>query len=228
MSDKVGPQKASLGLLHYLHQPIQANFQENTANNCRLFPVTGHDADFVKFVQEQYGNVFATAEELNEDDIELNKLGAQFSKQNLIRYRRVYKVVNDVCGTIVGAVIANRAPLGLNFSFLENRAYYIFSDTLPLADRLDALLAIHKELAAVYADFTLGIIPIVTDELTSAMLQNIGGKYQRAYMQSIWLRSGFQQYYEHIQSFLEKIRPRLQSTTVFNIKPGNRCQNISI
>ena len=36
----------------------------------------------------------------------------------------------------------------------------------------------------------------------------MGASWLREYMQSIWLREGFTQYYEHLQSFLQRIEMR--------------------
>jgi hypothetical protein len=63
--------------------------------------------------------------------------------------------------------------------------------------------------AKVYDDFELGKVPIVTDESTSESLQTLGAELRRVYVQSIWLREGFAQWYEHIRSFLSRIESKL-------------------
>jgi len=112
-------------------------------------------------------------------------------------------------GDVCACVIANRAPLGLNFSFLENRAYYLVEHSLDAPFRDQVVRAMHKAIRSYYADFALQAIPIVTDEKTSRTLQLQQAHFVREYMQSIWLRSGFSQWFEHIQSFLERIERRV-------------------
>ena len=59
-----------------------------------------------------------------------------------------------------------------------------------------------------YQDFALQAIPIVTDPLTSTSLQTLKAKKLREYMQSIWMRSGFALWFDHIHSFWKKIESR--------------------
>ena len=116
------------------------------------------------------------------------------------------KIRNKTNGKVEGCVIANRSPLGLNFSFLENRSYYILKKKLNNRDRLDALKCMNNGMLEFYKGFDLGSIPILTDPKSSKLLQKINGKFLREYMQSIWVREGFQDWHDHIDAFLMRIR----------------------
>ena len=207
MYDKLGPNRASLRLFHFLNLPLD-QIQESTTANVEISPITGVDEEFITFVTEQYGEVFVQAEELDQSDILLTKLNTQFKQYGLQRYRKVLKVRCKTSGKIVASAIINRAPLGINFSFLENKAYYILSETLTAPERLVVLQAMNSAIKTYYQDFALQAIPIVTDELTAKALEQLKAKFLRTYMQSIWMRDGFAQWFDHIHSFLQKIEAR--------------------
>ena len=59
-----------------------------------------------------------------------------------------------------------------------------------------------------FMDFEPGLIPIVTDLVTAESVQKLGAVYIREYIQSIWMREGFRGWFEHINSFLDKIEIR--------------------
>jgi len=106
-------------------------------------------------------------------------------------------------------MILNAAPLGINFSYLENRAYYVLAENLRNEERLEVLRFMNIQAKSFYKDLSLGAIPIVTDKKSSEALQKLDARWLREYLQSIWLREGFSQWYEHIASFLEKIERRM-------------------
>lgn len=207
MYDKLGPKRASLRQFHFLNLPLD-QINSTTVKAVELSPVTGVDAEFLSFVQQQYGDVFVQAEELNQTDILLNKLGATFKQYGLQRYRKILKVRCTKSGKIVAGAIINRAPLGINFSFLENKAYYILAASLTPMERLMVLKAINSKVKGYYQDFALQAIPIVTDGKTATSLEQLNAKLLRTYMQSIWMRSGFSLWYDHIHSFLQRIEGR--------------------
>ena len=66
----------------------------------------------------------------------------------------------------------------------------------------------NERIKGYYADFEFQKIPIATDEISAMILQTNGATFFKTYIQSIWLRSGFAQWYAHIYSFLERIESR--------------------
>ena len=207
MYDKLGPNKASLRLFQYLNMPLQ-KIEKSDAMDFEIIPVTGVNLEFINFVRQQYGEVFVQAEELNQSDILLEKMNIQYQQYDLQRYRKVVQIRCKQTRKIIAAAIVNRAPLGINFSFLENKAYYILAEDLSITERIKVLKVINGIVNEYYTDFPLKAIPIVTDKGTSEALQSIGANYLRAYMQSIWMRSGFALWFNHIYSFLQKIESR--------------------
>ena len=209
MFDKLGAERASIKLFQYLHLKL-ADIQNTPSKDLLIQEITGIDTELIAFVKHQYGSVFVKGEELDRADIQLNTLNTKFQQYGLKRYRKIIKIKCPNSQKVVGVAIANRAPIGINFSFLENRAYYILDESLETAERAIVLKAMNASVKNYYQDFTLQNIPIVTDETTSEILQNQKATFSRAYMQSIWLREGFSLWYEHIQSFLLRIESRLK------------------
>ncbi len=210
MFEKLGKDRASLIRFQYLHLPLKHITQEIQADFI-VEEVTGIDLDFIAFVKRQYGNVFVRAEELDRDDIQLTAIAEKYQKSGLKRSRKIFKIKDAKSGKIVSAIIANRAPLGLNFSFLENRAYYITDKNLNSKKRAELLKVMNAVIKPYYSDFELQAIPIVADELTSQELQAQKAVFFKEYMQSIWLREGFATWYDHIYSFLAKVEARWKS-----------------
>ena len=209
MYKKLGNEKAFIKQYEYLHLDV-ADIMPYSNQNYRIEEVTGYDIELIEFVKEQYSNVFVKAEELDQQDILLNTLNNKYEKYGLKRYRRICKVINQETNQIKACIIANRSPIGLNFSFLENRCYYITDNTVKEPELFAMLSVMNNYAAKVYDDFELGKVPIVTDELTSRSLQTLGANLIRIYVQSIWLREGFSQWHKHIHSFLLRIESKLK------------------
>ncbi len=132
----------------------------------------------------------------------------KYQKLGLHRYRSILKFRCKKTKKIVSCAIINKAPLGINFSFLENRTYYIIDKNIQTKERLNILKVMNAVIKPYFQDFALQSIPIVTDEATSTCLQNLNANFLREYMQSIWMRSGFAMWLDHIHSFLQKIEGR--------------------
>lgn len=207
MYEKLGSKNASLRLFHYLTLPLQ-NIPEFNSPQIECTRVTGIDLELINFVRTQYGNVFLQAEELNQTDIELEGMNIKYAQYNMQRYRRIFKFRCNKSNQIIASAVVNRAPIGINFSFLENRTYYILAKNLLETERMEVLKQMNAIIKLQYADFALAAIPIVTDETTAKSLINLKSNFLRTYMQSIWLRNGFSLWFNHIQSFLRKIESR--------------------
>ena len=207
MFKKLGTSRASLLRFQYLHQDLTTIPSE--LNTSFLIDELSHThPSFIQFVTRQYNSVFVQAEELDQADLRLNSLGQQFQAHGLQRSRKVLCFKDPNSHRLLACVIANRAPIGLNFSFLENRAYFLVDASLDERTRSHLLAAMSQAIKPYYTDFPLGALPIVTDATCSQHLQKQGACFLREYMQSIWMRTGFELWYQHIWSFLERIERR--------------------
>ena len=206
--DKLGAEKSSLLLFHYLHLSF-TDVQTPVQTNLVAEEVTNRDAELITFVNGQYGNVFVRGEEIDQEDIQLDNMDAIYRKYNLSRRRKILKIRDTNTNKIIACVIANRGPLGLNFSFLENRSYYIIDKNIAEEQRPEIVATMNAAIKSFYFNFKLQVIPIVTDGITSNVLLAQKAVFQRKYMQSIWMREGFSEWYDHIYSFLQRIEGRM-------------------
>lgn len=203
MISKLGPKQSSLSIFQHLHLSLD-RIQPVASDHLLLEEVSGIDRFFIRFVRSEYGQVFVEAEELNRDDIQLSHLGRTYRRYGLLRSRKILKVTDRNSGRVIGAIIANRGPLGANFSFLENRAYLLTAFELSESRRAEVCRLLCEGVRDTYQDFPLGSIPIVTNELNSKCLQSFGASFIREYVQSIWLRDGFSAWYNHLESMLRQ------------------------
>lgn len=203
MLKKLGTEKASLLTFEYLHQPLTAVTPTNTYYEAQ--PVELVNLNLIRFVEQQYNFVFCQGEELTHPDMDFGSIGQSYQHLGLHKSRRVIQLVDPKTRRTVACVIANRAPIGLNFSFLENRAYFIVDAALSPTDHARATHQLSACIKDYYADLALQAIPIVTDERTADELQQRGAQHIQTYMQSIWVQAGFAQWREHIESFLLRI-----------------------
>lgn len=207
MYTTVGPRNASLINFNYLHLHL-GNIPQTETDDYEIREIVSKDDVLNNFICDQYNDVFVRAEELDSEDLKLKNLNKHYNSFGLSRSRTILKVTERSSREIDACIIINRAPLGLNFSLLENRAYYIFSNKLDAVERASALKAINHVVKNYYQDFEPGLIPIVTDQGTSDCLRKSAALYVREYTQSIWMREGFRDWFEHISSFLNKIEQR--------------------
>ncbi|MEM9835618.1 MAG: hypothetical protein AAF828_03900 [Bacteroidota bacterium] len=208
MIDQLGHDKASLITFEYLKLPLHDI--QAVKSFYRAEVVEAADPELTDFVAKQYNPVFCQGEELDSDDLNFTKLGQQFRRVGLRKGRKIIKLTNPFNQQIVACVIANRAPVGLNFSFLENRAYFIVDPSLSEMGRQQVIKELSQSIKPYYADFELQAIPIVTNAATSGVLQEQGAEHLRTYMQSIWLKAGFAQWRAHIEGFLQRIERRVR------------------
>ena len=190
---------------------FEASLESNAPVDCRQQVVEcrqQHAARLAEFARGIKGDVYVQAEGLDGDDLGMETTDRLYRHVGLRRYRRAWMVL-DRFGEVVAALIGYRGPLGLNFSFLENRADLLIS---PQASQTEAENATHSLIAAAsdeYSDFVPGYIPVVACERGSSILENRGDECVRKYCQSLWLRDAFQAWYDHVDSFYSRIMKRL-------------------
>ena len=113
-------------------------------------------------------------------------------------------------GEPVGAAIAFRGPLGINFSFLENRCDLLLHPTLPVSEVPDTVACLLSASAAAYRDFELNEIPLIADEMATDVLLKLGAEFLRHYCQGIWLQAGHQGFYQHVNGFYSRLLARAE------------------
>ena len=153
------------------------------------------------------GHVYVAAEELG-GDVPFKGLDGLYRRVGLRRTRQVFLAYRKGTEQLAGAVIAYRGPLGLNFSYLENRCDLLLPQSLTAADTDRVATSLLSAAATAYADFELDEIPVIAAEQAGNAIVNAGGQFIRHYCQCIWLKDGYARSYRHVDSFYSKVLVR--------------------
>ncbi len=159
------------------------------------------------------GPVYAHAEEL-EHDVDLQAVDRLYRAVGLRRTRQVWLAYRAGEDVPVGAALAYRGPLGLNFSFLENRCDLLLAPGVSAQQATDVTVALMSRAAEAYEDFELEEIPVVADSLSEAALVACGGQLLRSYCQGTWLKRGQPALYRHVDRFYTRLLHRADRRSV--------------
>lgn len=159
--------------------------------------------------QATRGNVYVSAEEFATDP-ELKAVDELYLSVGLRRMRQVWLAFAGNKNEPIGAAIAYRGPLGVNFSYLENRCDLLIHPTLDDCDVPEVVTSLLKAASAAYQSFELAAIPVIADPIASSCLIRLGAEYLRDYCQGIWLKDGNLRFYRHIENFYLKLKTRAQ------------------
>lgn len=162
------------------------------------------------------GRIYLIAEEL-ERDAEFAETDDLYRNVGLRRSRQIWLAYQEKKDEPVGAAIAYRGPLGLNFSYLENRCDLLLHPTLPESDISAASAALLRASSAAYRDFELSEIPVIAEEMATHALYKLGAEFLRHYCQGIWLQDGHPRFYRHIESFYTKLLSRAEK---YDLQPA--------
>lgn len=153
------------------------------------------------------GDVFVTAEDLSRD-VGLQAVDGLYRTVGLRRTRQVWLAYQAGDDAPVGAALAYRGPLGLNFSFLENRCDLLLAPGLSAQQATDVTAALMARAADAYDDFELAEIPVVADSGSVSALLACDGQALRSYCQGIWLKRGQAALYRHVDRFYTRLLHR--------------------
>jgi len=155
------------------------------------------------------GKVYVAAEELA-GDVEFKAIDELYRSVGLRRTRHVWLAYKGNKEEPMGAAIAYRGPLGLNFSYLENRSDLVLHPNLPEAETLGVVTSLLKASSVAYRDFELDEIPVITDQIAVPALLKLGVEFVRHYCQGIWLKEGSPRFYRHVDQFYSKLLARAE------------------
>jgi hypothetical protein len=181
-------------------------------NNSRVRAVpynSSHKHALSTIVSATRGSVYIAGEDLL-GDVELQSVNELYRSVGLRRTRSVWLAYQGTRGEPVGAAIAYRGPLGINFSYLENRCDLLLHPTLPASDVPDTVAALVNAAITTYHNFELDEIPLIADEMAAESLIKFGAEFLRHYCQGIWLKDGHQGFYQHVDGFYSKLLARVE------------------
>jgi hypothetical protein len=167
-----------------------------TAKRIRVVPYSApHKSALLEIASQARGRIYVVAEEL-EQDTQFETVAELYRSVGLQRSRHVW--------------LAYRGPLGINFSYLENRCDLLLLPTLPESEVSEVASALLTASSAAYKDFELDEIPVIADEMATHALVKLGGEFVRHYCQGIWLKDGHPGFYKHVDGFYSRILARLE------------------
>jgi hypothetical protein len=153
--------------------------------------------------------VYVTAEALDRD-VELQAVDRLYRSVGLRRARHVWLAYREGAEAAAGAALAYRGPLGLNFSFLENRCDLLLDPALSAEEAAAVTSALVDAVKGAYVDFELDDIPVIADYISGPALAALGGHFLRNYCQGIWLEDGQPALYQHVDRFYARLVNRVE------------------
>jgi hypothetical protein len=201
--DQLGPERACANPLTMFEVPLVAA----EAGPAQISAVSTSNQPALRSLAAQLrGHAFVIAEGLDEDDFELDRIDQAYRRVGLFRYRRGW--LAHAGGELLAALVAHRGPLGLNYSFIENRAELLVAPGCPPQQ----IVAIARQLVAAasdsYRDFRPGYVPLFADGRCAPLLAAAGLDAIRSYCQTIYLRSSYARYLEHVESTFSRVAQR--------------------
>ena len=155
------------------------------------------------------GSIYVAAEELV-GDVEFKAVDELYRRVGLRRTRHIWLAYKGNREEPVGAAIVYRGPLGLNFSYLENRCDLLLHPNLPDSEALGVVACLLKASSVAYRDFELDEIPVIADQIAVPALLKLGVEFVRHYCQGIWLKEGNPGFYRHVDRFYSKLLVRAE------------------
>jgi len=206
---RLGEQLGTVNSFHYLG--VQPGTLERTHRIKVVRLKNKYSQGIYEFAAKVNGHIYAQAEELDAEDIELKHVDAIYQKVGLRRRRYLWMAFcPDISKEPVGAAIAYRGPFGFNFSFIENRCDLLVDKNLDnnTAKAVCSALMYRASEAYFNADldmvYPLNYIPVMTDERCARILQNSGAQFIRQYNQSIWLKGAYSKWYKYVSQLYDK------------------------
>jgi hypothetical protein len=208
MVQTIGQSLSSVQRHMYFELPKNSSLP--AGRNIRVVPYdSSHEEALCLIASVARGSIYVAAEQLATDP-ELTEVDRLYRQVGLRRTRRVWLAYRDYKDEPIGAVIAYRGPLGLNFSYIENRCDLLLHPTLPQADALGVVSALLRASASAYEDFELDAIPVIAEELAAPALQQLGAEFLRHYCQGTWLQAGQLRFFRHVDGFYSRLLARVE------------------
>lgn len=167
----------------------------------------------IDFAAKCLGKAYVKAEEIDGNDLNLNGLKDVYERVGLTRKRKILLAFRANDKRPVGMIVANRVPLGFNFSFLGNCSEILLNPHLSMSDAEAVTTSLLAEIKSLYEDFELPYIPAVINHAYMPVLLDTGiASFIRQYSQSIWLKDGFCDWYQSLYKMYSLYRARFSQS----------------
>lgn len=206
MAQSIGDSLSSVHQLAYLVLPRKLALPADAG--VRVVPYdSSRNRDLCALAELARGHVYVSAEELA-TDVDLKTVDILYRRVGLRRTRNIWLAYRRKTDELIGAALAYRGPLGLNFSFLENRCDLLLSPDLSASEIEGAGTSLMSAAAAAYENFELQDIPVIASEPAAPVLTKLGAEILRHYCQCIWLKDGYARSYRHVDNFYSRVLSR--------------------
>ncbi len=150
---------------HYL---IASEEISSVAERVKIIEISNGNivGDFEELLKKVESPVVHDVEGLLDDDINLDKLNAQYETNGLFRRRFAYLAV-DHNSKPIAAAVGHRSSFGISLRLLENRIDLFIDDEREMETVTQAVQALLKACVDQYADFPPGFLPILLDQNTA-------------------------------------------------------------
>ena len=194
----------------HMYFALPRNSALSSDEKVRIVPYDpSYEEDLCLIASVARGGIYVAAEQLATDP-ELTEVDQLYREVGLKRTRQVWLAFKGNKEEPVGAAIAYRGPLGLNFSYIENRCDLLLHPTLPEADALSVVASLLRAATSAYKDFELDAIPVIAEEIAAPALQKLGAEFLRHYCQGTWLQEGQLRFYRHVDGFYARLLARME------------------
>ncbi len=166
------------------------------------------------------GSIYVVAEGLA-GDVEFTGINQLYRRVGLRRTRHVWLAYRTHSQEVLGAVIAYRGPLGVNFSYLENRCDLLINHSVSQNETTAVARALLGAAVGAYEDFELDDIPLIADDHAAPACRQLGAEFLRHYCQGIWLKDGCSAFYHHIDGFYSRLLQRAEKQSVREALAGS-------
>jgi hypothetical protein len=174
----------------------------------RLVECGPHDSELAEFARVVCGSVFAAAEDLDCGDTMLAAIDELYRQVGLSRRRRVWLAYHSGATEPSAALLVYRGPLGLSFSFMENRSEIILAPWLTHASSASVTAALAGVASRLAGNFTAAQSPLVVPPQAIPFIEQFGGSQVRSYRQVICAKDAFDGWYDHMARFYQRIAGR--------------------
>src|SRR5207249_532257 len=190
MVSTIGESLCSVQRHSYFALPRNVKF--SCDNKIRAVPYnSSHKSALSAIASATRGSVYIAGEDLL-GDVELQSVDELYRSVGLRRTWAVWLAYQSTPSEPVGAAIAYRGPLGINFSYLENRCDLLLHPTIPAVEVPSVISSLLGSVLPTYKDFELDELPLIADEMATEVLLRLGAEFLRHYCQGIWLKAGHQ------------------------------------
>jgi hypothetical protein len=212
LTDVAGPNSAALHVWDYVTVPLASC--GGATGSVTVIERRSPCEELWDMAVSTRGWIYAVAEELAHPDLQLQAVDERYARVGLRRFRRVWTAHRSGDERALGAIVAYRGPLGLNFSFLENRCDLMIRPDLDESARLEVVRALLHAAVDTYHDFLPKQLFVVADASSRSDLARLDGTLIRRYADSIALpQRAYDAWAKNAITFYQKIMAHKQATT---------------